>query len=151
MDDISSSSSECKTSKSSSSSSSSFLASCSSFRLRRSRSSALYSGSIPSESARFTSYERISHSMRLDDEPFPSSIDWSDDESRRKGDGGRHSRRRRNRALSSKISRLFSFLRPSARDGEREAGSEKRSARRRKSGSNWLPDPNRRWPVQGWG
>ncbi|KAK9670212.1 hypothetical protein RND81_13G186400 [Saponaria officinalis] len=118
---------------------------CSSLRLSRSRSSSiLFSDSVPSESSRFTRYERLSESMRLT--TGESSLDL----------GVIKEKKRRNKAWGL-ISKVLSFRKSNGldeavkdvdgvkRDGLRVVEKTVKSRR-----SSWLPDPNRRWPVQGW-
>ncbi|KAL7231478.1 hypothetical protein ACSBR2_009684 [Camellia fascicularis] len=106
----------------------------SSLRLGRSNSSVLVSELVSSDISRITSYERLSKSMRL------SSAE----------SGGFH-RRRKSRAWAF-LSKVFSFRRI---DGEGAAENEPKppqaaAEKQNKRRSSWLPDPHRRWPVQGW-
>uniref|UniRef100_A0A7C8Z4R0 Uncharacterized protein n=1 Tax=Opuntia streptacantha TaxID=393608 RepID=A0A7C8Z4R0_OPUST len=110
---------------------------CSSFRFGRSSSSILFSDSIPSESARFTAYHSLSKSMRLNAE---SSRVHST------------SFRKKNNQPWRILSRIFSRRKSNGPNQIiREAkvtGDDRSSAVKKRS--SWLPDPNRRWPVQGW-
>lgn len=110
---------------------------CSSFGYRRSRSSILFSDSIPSESARFTAYHSLSNSMRLSAES--DRVDSA-------------SSRKKNKQPWRILSRIFSHRKSNGPDHIiREAkisGDDRSSAVKKKS--RWLPDPNRRWPVHGW-
>ncbi|KAL9229865.1 hypothetical protein vseg_005285 [Gypsophila vaccaria] len=116
---------------------------CSSLPISRSRSrtsSVLSNDSIPFESARFTRYERLSHSMRLDlDADSSLTFRISKD------------KKTRNKAWVL-ISRVFSFRRSNASDDilkyDDHHGDVIKPVKPRRS--TWLPDPNRRWPVQGW-
>ncbi|KAG1341894.1 hypothetical protein COCNU_05G001230 [Cocos nucifera] len=93
----------------------------------RSWSSRLVLESVSSECAAVAAYGRLSQSMRAFDDP------------QRQQHKGR---------LRVALSRLFS-----RKDGavpklatEAVAGKTKEKKKR----SKWLPDPDRRWPVQGW-
>lgn len=109
----------------------------SSTRIGRSNSLLLVSETISSDSARFTGYERLSQSMRLG----PDEQNHVDP---------RHQLKKKTVFL---LSRIFS------RSG-RQAQSEKKEQigrscnngeKKKKSWySAWVPDPNQRWPVQGW-
>lgn len=96
----------------------------SSMRLGRSNSSLLLSESITAECARITSYERLSESMRLSNE-CNSQL------------------RRKNNRTWRFLSKVFSYRKVSEDDAPKEKTKKQAS-------SSWLPDPNRRWPVQGW-
>ncbi|KAF9609830.1 hypothetical protein IFM89_018772 [Coptis chinensis] len=109
----------------------------SSIKLGRSNSSALLSESISPESARFTKYERLSQSMRLPDE-------WNQDQLRRQ----------KKKKAFYLLNRIFSRNgRQSGRTAENKGQglrSQKEENKRKSWLSSWLPDPNHRWPVQGW-
>ncbi|KAI4314849.1 hypothetical protein L6164_027716 [Bauhinia variegata] len=98
-----------------------------SFRMSRSHDSILLSESVTSECAKINGYERLSQSMRLSGE-----IDLSDG-------------RKRNKRGFGLLSRVFAFSRITAHERS-EVAAEKSEKKR----SSWLPDPNRRWPIQGW-
>ncbi|KAJ6732919.1 hypothetical protein OIU74_004801 [Salix koriyanagi] len=99
----------------------------------RSSSSLLISESILPECARIAGYDRLSASMRMRNEP----------------DIGYRSRKSR---VCTFISKVFGF-RKICSDCETEQpgdtlAREGRSGKKKRS--SWLPDPERRWPVQGW-
>ncbi|KAK9284780.1 hypothetical protein L1049_023957 [Liquidambar formosana] len=113
-------------------------------RLARSNSSLLVSESISSECSRITSYQRLSESMRLTNE-YSSH---------------RTQKQRKSRAWGF-LTKMFSFKKTDGADeikqgqveveveveAEAEAEAEAEKKKRR---SSWLPNPKRRWPVQGW-
>lgn len=100
-----------------------------SIRPGRSYSSRLVSETITSEYAGIARYERLSKSMRLSGEQ--SCIE-------------KKSIRNKDWGLLGKV---FSFRKtPGA--AEAKQGPEK--VMKKKKRSSWLPDPDRRWPVQGW-
>lgn len=105
----------------------------SSFKLCRSDSSLLISESISTECARLASYERLSESMRLGNECVLGK-----------------SRSKRNKAWGI-VSKVLSFRKDSG-DMETKQPPEFDGERKKKlkKHSKWLPDPERRWPVQGW-
>ncbi|GAV68769.1 hypothetical protein CFOL_v3_12272 [Cephalotus follicularis] len=103
----------------------------SSLRLQRSSSSLLRSESVSAECRRITGYERLSESMRLSDE--------LDDVSHR---------RKKIRAFGF-LSKVFSFRKFDG-DFEKKQGQGVVEEKKKKRRSSWLPDPARRWPVQGW-
>ncbi|KAJ1415310.1 hypothetical protein SESBI_18267 [Sesbania bispinosa] len=95
-------------------------------RLSRSQRILLSSESVTLECSRITGYERLSQSMRLEGE-----CDFRDDE---------HKKHKKGMGLLSKV---FFFTRIST-------PKEEDMAVKKKKRSSWLPDPNRRWPIQGW-
>lgn len=111
----------------------------SSMRLGRSNRSFLVSDLVSSEITNFTSYERLSESMRIT--------------------SGKRSRTR-SRAWASLVSKAFSFRKTGGGrgvSGRRVAENAEETPRvaaaaegRKRRRSSWLPDPQRRWPVQGW-
>jgi hypothetical protein len=102
-----------------------------SIRLGRSYSSALVSETTTSEYAGITRYERLSKSMRQSGEHS------TEKKSRRNKDWGF-------------LSKVFSF-RKTPGVAEAKQGPEKvTNSKKKKRRSSWLPDPDRRWPVQGW-
>ena len=117
----------------------------SSIRLGRSYRSALIPESVTSECARITSYERLSESMRLSCE-YNSRISTT---------------RNKNKTLGI-LSKVFSFRKTSGHDIETEKGAEivaeeekvkketNMKKKKKKKWSSWLPDQDKRWPVQGW-
>lgn len=112
----------------------------SSLKLGRSNRSLIVSESISSESARFTSYERLSESMRL------SGTDNKYNHGCRKS-----------RSAWGFFNKIFSSKKIDGHDEVNKGqqlvvkDEEKKKKKTAKSSpSSWLPDPNRRWPVQGW-
>ncbi|KAJ6288456.1 hypothetical protein OIU76_024446 [Salix suchowensis] len=99
----------------------------------RSSSSLLISESILPECARIAGYDRLSASMRMRNEP----------------DIGYRSRKSR---VCTFIIKAFSFRKVSSDCGTEQPGDtvarEGQSGKKKRS--SWLPDPERRWPVQGW-
>ncbi|GMH06313.1 hypothetical protein Nepgr_008153 [Nepenthes gracilis] len=106
------------------------------FVLGRSRSCALFSDSMPSGFARFRGYERLSQSMRLSDESPLSKIE---------------TRKKKSINARELIARVL-FGKSAATAGEVSATEKPRKVKLKKKWktSSWLPDPNRRWRVQGW-
>ncbi|KAI8552004.1 hypothetical protein RHMOL_Rhmol06G0231400 [Rhododendron molle] len=108
-----------------------------SMRLGRSNRSFLVSDLVSSEISNFTSYERLSESMRIT--------------------SGERSRTR-SRAWASLVSKAFSFRKTGggvsgrrvAEDAEETPRVAASAEGRKRTRSSWLPDPQRRWPVQGW-
>ncbi|RDX99087.1 hypothetical protein CR513_17903, partial [Mucuna pruriens] len=96
-----------------------------SFRLSRSHHIVLSSESVSSECAKIAGYERLSQSLRLSGE-----YDFSD----------KHKRHKKGVGLLGKV---FSFTRISSPQGKVMVKKEKKR-------SSWLPDPQKRWPIQGW-
>ncbi|CAK9152409.1 unnamed protein product [Ilex paraguariensis] len=109
-------------------------------RLGKSNSSLLASElASSSEIARITAYERLSKSMRLTGE----------------SSGGR---RRRNRAWAL-LSKFFCLkkigddqitVQRAAKIRAKPPTQVVAEEMKKKRQSSWLPDPHRRWPVQGW-
>lgn len=107
--------------------------------LRRYNSSTLVSESITAECARFAPYERLSESMRL----ISSGRDTSC-----LGHFGRKNKKG-TRALAL-LGKIFS-LRKQADDGaDQRSKTAAPELKKLKKRSSWLPDRERRWPVQGW-
>lgn len=105
--------------------------------LRRSNSSLLLSESITAECARVVAYERLSESMRLSsgrDTSCLGCLEGSD----KKG----------SRALAL-LGKIFS-LRKAEGGPDRRSDAAVPGEKKVKKRSSWLPDPERRWPVQGW-
>ncbi|KAF7828849.1 hypothetical protein G2W53_020013 [Senna tora] len=101
-----------------------------SFRSCRSHSSVLLSESVTSDCAKIAGYERLSKSMRLDGE---CDFEFSD-------------RRKRNTKVGlGLLSKVFTFGKLHERP---HVAVEKK--KKKKNRSSWLPDPDRRWPIQGW-
>lgn len=94
----------------------------------RSWSSRLVLESVPSECAAITGYGRLSRSMRALDEP------------QRQQDKAR---------VWGVLGRLFSRKVGAVPKLATEAVGGK-AKEKKKRWSKWLPDPDRRWPVQGW-
>lgn len=101
-----------------------------SFRLSRSHH-ILLSSELTSECAKIAGYERISQSMRLTGE-----YDFSFKEKKRKRGVGL-------------IGKVFSFRRASSPHEEPNKVVET-VVKKEKKRSSWLPDPDKRWPIQGW-
>ncbi|KAL0286444.1 UNVERIFIED_CONTAM: hypothetical protein Sangu_2731400 [Sesamum angustifolium] len=115
-------------------------------RIGRSSSSLVASELVTSEIARITAYEKLSQSLRVTAEESPSTNE-------------RKQRCRRNKAWTSLV-KLFSHKKVENNRNVKHrrvtvatvaepprvvvAGDTK------KSRTCWLPDPHRRWPVQGW-
>lgn len=97
-----------------------------SFRLSRSERILLSSESITSECAKISGYERLSQSMRLSEE---------------------YEHKKNKRGIGF-ITKVLSFRRIST-PHEGNVAVEM-AAKKEKKRSSWLPDPNNRWPIQGW-
>ncbi|KAF5201909.1 hypothetical protein FRX31_008507 [Thalictrum thalictroides] len=112
----------------------------SSIQLGRSNSSALVAESISSESATFIRYERLSQSMRLPDE-------WSSSSSSRD-----HQLQHQRKLMKKPLFLVNWIFSRRAQDNRKEQvlRSEQEKKKRKSWYSSWLPDPNQRWPVQGW-
>ncbi|CAL9764153.1 unnamed protein product, partial [Musa acuminata subsp. burmannicoides] len=84
---------------------------------------------VAEHSAAITKYKRLSHSTRSPDE-----------------------RPRQQRASEARWLLAHFFLRKAGevpRDTNK-GKTKKKEKKKKKSWSSWLPDPTRRWPVQGW-
>lgn len=97
-------------------------------KFSRSGNSRLVSEIGSSVSARFTAYEKLSDSMRMADDVASTN---------------NHGRRSKNGVLRF-VNKIFSLKKGGSDSSETRA--EKTSVRT----SSWRPDPNSRWPVQGW-
>lgn len=106
----------------------------SSFKIGRSNSSLLVSESISTECARDTNYERLSESMRLGNEYVLDK-----------------SRSKKKRALGI-LTKVLNFRKDSVNVEAKQPKEAKHDKKMKdvKRLSKWLPDPERRWPVQGW-
>lgn len=102
-----------------------------SYRLSRTSQHILLSSeSVSSECAKIAGYERLSQSERLNRED-----NFSD----------QHKKRKRGIEFLGKV---FNFTRISTSDdGSKVAETAVKEEKKR---SSWLPDPHRRWPIQGW-
>jgi len=98
-----------------------------SFRLSKSHHILLSSEYVTSECG----YKRLSQSMRLSGE-----YDFSE----------KYKKNKRGVGLLGKV---FSFARISSPHEEPNKMAE-RVVKKEKKRSSWLPDPDRRWPIQGW-
>nr|KYP66759.1 hypothetical protein KK1_013067 [Cajanus cajan] len=98
-----------------------------SFRLSRSHHILLSSESVTSECAKIAGYERLSQSLRISGEH-----DFSD----------KHKKHKRGVGLLGKV---FSFKKISSPHED-----PNKVVKKEKKRSSWLPDPDRRWPIQGW-
>ncbi|KAL0423902.1 UNVERIFIED_CONTAM: hypothetical protein Sradi_0925000 [Sesamum radiatum] len=115
-------------------------------RIGRSSSSLVASELVTSEIARITAYEKLSQSMRVTAEESPSTNE-------------RKQHCRRNKAWTSLV-KLFSHKKVENNRNVKhrrvtvatvaEPPREVVAGDTKKSRTCWLPDPHRRWPVQGW-
>ncbi|KAL5099434.1 hypothetical protein RYX36_003761 [Vicia faba] len=96
-----------------------------SFSMSRSERILLSSESVTLECAKIAGYERISQSMKFDEE----------DE---------HKKNKKGIGFLSKILTLTKTS--TTHEGNEVAEKEKKEKKR----SSWLPDPDKRWPIQGW-
>lgn len=94
-------------------------------KFTRSNTSRLSSEIGSSLSSRFSHYENLSRSMRITDDVESNS---------------NHGRRSRNGAWAF-VTKFFSL---------KKAGGDTSAGRMIVTSSSWRPDPNCRWPVQGW-
>lgn len=104
-----------------------------SLRLRRGNSLLLESEHMSLDYARFATYERLSDSTRLTGECCH----------------GRNEEKKRNLGFLGKV---FSFRRvPVDLQMKKRPGPASIEENKGKKKASWLPDPDRRWPLQGWG
>lgn len=111
----------------------------SSIRLGRSYSSALVPESITSDCDRITGYKRLSQSMRVSINDNENEYDTIDDTTTRN----------KNKTWGI-LRRVFSSRK---RDDEAEKVKKETNKMKKKvksKWSSWLPDSEKRWPVQGW-
>ena len=111
----------------------------SSIRLGRSYSSALVPESITSDCDRITGYKRLSQSMRASINDNENEYDTIDDTTTRN----------KNKTWGI-LRRVFSSRK---RDDEAEKVKKETNKMKKKvksKWSSWLPDSEKRWPVQGW-
>lgn len=111
----------------------------SSIRLGRSYSSALVPASITSDCDRITGYKRLSQSMRASINDNENEYDTIDDTTTRN----------KNKTWGI-LRRVFSSRK---RDDEAEKVKKETNKMKKKvksKWSSWLPDSEKRWPVQGW-
>ena len=94
-----------------------------SVRLSRSEGILLSSESVTSECAKVGGYERLSQTMEINE-------------------GYEHKKNKRGIGFLSKVLNLTRISSP------HEAAEM--AAKKEKKRSSWLPDPQKRWPVQGW-
>ncbi|XAR57898.1 hypothetical protein NMG60_11026188 [Bertholletia excelsa] len=106
-----------------------------SMRLERSGSSVLASELGCSEIVRITAYERLSQSAGIASRDCPDGF-----------------RRRRKTGAWTLLRKVFSFQKVDGghMKGRRAAATVAPEEEKKNRRSSWLPDPNRRWPVQGW-
>lgn len=98
-----------------------------SFRLSKSHRIPFSSEYVTSECG----YERLSQSMRLSGE-----YDFSE-------------KYKKNKRGAGLLGKVFSFARISSPHEEPNKMAE-RVVKKEKKRSSWLPDPDKRWPIQGW-
>lgn len=110
-------------------------------KLGRSSSSLVASELVTSEIARITAYEKLSQSMRLTDESTTN-----------------HKHCKRNSAWTSLL-KVFSYKKVENATVKKRQTTAQTAAEAprvvdvgdaKKRRSSWIPDPHRRWPVQGW-
>lgn len=106
-----------------------------SFRWSNSNRSLLQSESVTSECARIAGYERLSKSMRL-----PGECDFSFSNGRKKN----------SKVGLGLLSKIFSFRRISSGHEKPQVAAAEEEKKKEKKRSSWLPEPGRRWPIQGW-
>ena len=113
----------------------------SSIRLGRSYSSVLVPENITSDCDRITGYERLSQSMRASINENENEYDTIDDTT---------TRNNKNKTWGI-LRRVFSSRK---RDDETEKVKKEMNKMKKKKmkikWSSWLPDSEKRWPVQGW-
>lgn len=97
-----------------------------SFSMSRSERILLSSESVTSECAKIAGYERLSQSMKFDEE--------DEQKKNKKGIGF--------------LSKVLITLTKTSTTHERNEVVEKE--KKEKKRSSWLPDPDKRWPIQGW-
>lgn len=112
------------------------------FRLStRSHHILLSSESVTSECSRIAAYERHSQSMRLTGEEY----DFSDQHN--------YNYKELKRGMGL-LGKLFSFTRlisSSSHDQDEDPNNNYKVLKKHhKKRSSWLPDPQKRWPIQGW-
>ncbi|KAM4118147.1 hypothetical protein ACB094_02G178600 [Castanea mollissima] len=109
----------------------------SSIRLGRSYSSVLVPESITSDCGRITGYKRLSQSMRasINENENKYEYDTIDDTT---------TRNNKNKTWGI-LRRVFS-----SRKRDDEAEKVKMKMKKKSKWSSWLPDSEKRWPVQGW-
>ncbi|OMO56895.1 hypothetical protein CCACVL1_26184 [Corchorus capsularis] len=115
----------------------------SSLRVGRCNSLLLKSEFISLECNRIATYEKILDSTK----PIPEC------------NGGRHGQKKR-KSFGFMISKVFSSRkvpvdfqmedRPEVASMEENKNNKKKKKKKKKEKSSWLPDPERRWPLQGW-
>lgn len=111
----------------------------SSIRLGRSYSSVLVPDSITSDCDRITGYKRLSQSMRasINENENEYEYDTIDDTTTRNN----------KKKTWGILRRVFSSRK---RDDEAEKVKMKMKMKKKSKWSSWLPDSEKRWPVQGW-
>ncbi|CAL5188029.1 unnamed protein product [Lathyrus oleraceus] len=97
-----------------------------SFSMSRSERILLSSESVTSECAKIAGYERLSQSMKLDEE--------DEHKKNKKGTIGF-------------LSKVLTLTKTSTTHEANEVAVEEKKEKKR---SSWLPDPDKRWPIQGW-
>ncbi|KAK1372282.1 hypothetical protein POM88_028475 [Heracleum sosnowskyi] len=100
-------------------------------RLERSNSSLLASQYI---SPGITTYKKLSKSSRFAEETPPISSSYHDHH------------RRGNKSGWSFLSKVFSSFKKT----DAQAHPTPSAVQEKKKKTSWLPDPQQRWPVQGW-
>ncbi|KAK7842412.1 hypothetical protein CFP56_013995 [Quercus suber] len=114
----------------------------SSIRLGRSYSSALVPESITSDCDRITGYKRLSQSMRASINDNENEYDTIDDTTTRN-----------NKSKTWGIlRRVFSSRKrdDEAEKVKKEMNKMMKKKKMKSKWSSWLPDSEKRWPVQGW-
>lgn len=102
-------------------------------RLERSNSSLLASEYSP----RITTYEKLSKSSRFPEETPPISRSYHDHH------------RRGNKSSWSFLTKVFSSFKKTDNQAHVTVNPSQSTVQKKKR-SSWLPDPQQRWPVQGW-
>ncbi|CAK8539880.1 unnamed protein product [Lathyrus sativus] len=97
-----------------------------SFSMSRSERILLSSESVTSECAKIAGYERLSQSTKLDEE----------DEHKKNNKG------------IGFLSKVLTLTKTSTTHEGNEVVEKKE--KKEKKRSSWLPDPDKRWPIQGW-
>lgn len=104
-------------------------------RLERSNSSLLASEYI---SPRITIYEKLSKSSRFLEESPPISRSYHDHH------------RRGNKSGWSFLTKVFSSFKKTDSQAHPTVKPSQSAVQEKKKKTSWLPDPQQRWPVQGW-
>eukprot|EP01018_Ginkgo_biloba_P002034 Gb_06590 [translate_table: standard] len=114
--------------------------------------SSILSDYVPSESRRFTKYENLSKSMILEGFVVDQHYDYRDLAGVERSDSFGWKQKWRSMSFDKRVSPKIKIdeIAEKQRKPTKSASEPTEPKLKTKKRSSWLPNPRRRWPIQGW-